>query len=207
MCVFLINMHPRQHVEHGEYIFLPFVGWVLGSRGTTMEPSEQGGHCGLSCERCSPSPSGFTSWRPYPSALECDHRSGFLWLTECDSHPKNVIMARGQCGKPTVGLGSRSILPLSETWKETLKVPDLGNDMDHPCLQEVAVTASHPIRSHHETPVWIFPLTLGPLLGLLGSKDAGRGLGCCLAAVWMYPSEEAGIGCSLLNFSGSRSKR
>lgn len=61
MCVFLINMHPRPHVEHREYICLPFVGWVLGSKGTTVEPSEQGGHCGLSCERCPPSPSGFTS--------------------------------------------------------------------------------------------------------------------------------------------------
>lgn len=57
MGVFLINMHPRPHLEHHEYLFLPFVGWVLCSKGVTVEPLEQGEHCELSCE----SPSGFPS--------------------------------------------------------------------------------------------------------------------------------------------------
>lgn len=52
MCVFLINMYPRPHLEHREYLFLPLLGWVLCSKGATMEPLEQGGHCGFSCELC-----------------------------------------------------------------------------------------------------------------------------------------------------------
>lgn len=44
------------------------------------------------------------------------------------------------------------------------------------------MTASDAVRSHCEALVWILPLTLGPFLGLLSSKDQGLRLlsGICV---------------------------